>query len=566
MATEKEVLVNGITREWWKECVVYQIYPRSFKDANGDGIGDLQGIIQKLDYIKDLGVDAVWISPIFDSPNDDNGYDIRDYRSIMKEFGKMEDYDLLISEMKKRDLKFIVDMVGNHTSDEHYWFQEALKSKESPYRDFYHWRKGEGDNPPNDWISWFSGSAWTKDKVSGEYYLHLFSKKQPDLNWENPKLRKEMYDIMHFYLEKGAAGFRLDAFPFISKNTDFPNFPENFDGDFAKVYASGPNLHKYVQEMHQEVFEGRDVFSIGEIVGIDVEDIPLLIGEHRKELSTAFHFGNVGVDRDPTNWWIWQDWNLPDLKKLYTLYEEVYHPHSWNTIFFSNHDNPRMVSRFGNDSDQYRNLSAKLLATLLMSMKGTPFVYQGDELAMTNSPFENIQEMDDIMSRNAYQAEVIEGGADEAAWMNNMRHIARDHSRTPMQWDNSVHGGFTDADEAWFAVNPNYKKINAAESTSNPESVYHYYRKLIDLRKEQLVLVYGDFLDLDPEHEKVFAYTRTLGTEKALVLLNFSDLETSYVLADELIIEEKWIGNYEGDAFNTKLRPWEAAIYRLKKE
>lgn len=466
---------------------MYQIYPRSFKDANGDGIGDLQGIIQKLDYIKDLGVDAIWISPIFDSPNDDNGYDIRNYRTIMEEFGTMEDYDELIAEMKKRDL-----------------------------------------------------------------------------NWENPKLRQEMYDIMRFYLDKGASGFRLDAFPFISKNTAFPNFPENFDGDFAKIYASGPNLHKYVQEMHREVFEGKDVFSIGEIVGIEVEDIPLLIGEHRKELITAFHFGNVGVDRDPANWWVWQDWKLPDLKKLYTLYEEVYHPHSWNTIFFSNHDNPRMVSRFGNDSEAYRDLSAKLLATLLMSMKGTSFVYQGDELAMTNSPFKSVHEMDDIMTRNAHQAEVVEGGADEEAWMTNMWHIARDHSRTPMQWDDSAHGGFTTEEKAWFATNKNYDKINATESTANPESVYHYYRELIVLRKEKQVLIYGDFKDVDPEHLSVFAYTRTLGEEKALVLLNFSDTETTYPLPEGMNIQQKLEGNYSLEGYSGVLQPWEASIFRVQ--
>ena len=565
MAEQKEVLENGVKRTWWKECVVYQIYPRSFKDSNGDGIGDLRGIIEKLDYIKNLGADAIWISPIFDSPNDDNGYDIRNYRTIMEEFGTMEDYDELISEMKKRDLKFIVDMVGNHTSDEHQWFQEARKSKDNPYRDYYHWREGDGENPPNDWISWFSGSAWSKDDATGEYYLHLFSKKQPDLNWENPKLRQEMYDIMRFYLEKGAAGFRLDAFPFISKNTAFPNFPENFDGDFAKVYASGPNLHKYVQEMHQEVFVGRDeVFSIGEIVGIEVEDIPLLIGEDRKELSTAFHFGNVGVDRDPTNWWIWQDWKLPDLKKLYTLYEEVYHPHSWNTIFFSNHDNPRMVSRFGNDSDEFRDLSAKLLSTLLLTMKGTPFIYQGDELAMTNSPFKSVHEMDDIMTRNAHQDEVVEGGADEEAWMTNMWHIARDHSRTPMQWDDSAHGGFTTADNAWFAVNKNFDKINAAESTANKDSVYHYYRELIALRKEEMVLVYGDFKDLDTKHLEVFAYTRTLGEEKVLVLLNFSDTETTYPLPEGMNIQQKLQGNYSSEGYSGVLQPWEAIIFRVQ--
>ena len=555
---------NGIVKTWWKESVVYQIYPRSFKDSTGDGVGDLKGITQKLDYIKNLGVNTVWLCPMFDSPNADNGYDIRDYRKIMTDFGTMADFDELVSEMKKRDLRLIMDLVANHTSDEHYWFQESKKSKDNPYRDYYIWKPKKEGEFPNNWISWFSGSAWEWDEKTQEYYLHFFAKKQPDLNWENPKVRQEIYDIMNFWIDKGADGFRLDAIPFISKDQKFPNFPDDFDGAFDKVYASGPRLHEFFREMNREVFGKRNVFSVGETSGIDLEDVPLFIGEDRKELDTVFHFGTVSVDRQE-NWWKWRPYQLPELKKLFTRYDEIYENHSWNTLFMSNHDVPRIVSRYGDDSPEHRSNCAKLFATMLLTLKGTPFIYQGDEIGMTNYPFTDISQFKDIAAINAWQEQVVEGKEDPTTFMDNLLKTSRDHGRTPMQWNSTDHGGFTQAGQPWLAVNPNYKEINAQSAENNPNSVYHHYRGLLQIRKQNDALVYGDYKDLDPEHLQVFTYTRTLDKDQFLVLLNCSSEKVTYILDDQFEIDRILFTNLESKSeYSGTLEPWESILFKLK--
>lgn len=555
---------NGIVKTWWKESVIYQIYPRSFKDSTGDGIGDLKGITQKLDYIKNLGVNTIWLCPMFDSPNADNGYDIRDYRKIMTDFGTMADFDELVSEMKKRDLRLIMDLVANHTSDEHYWFQESKKSKDNPYRDYYIWKPKKEGVFPNDWISWFSGSAWEWDEKTQEYYLHFFAKKQPDLNWENPKVRQEIYDIMNFWIDKGADGFRLDAIPFISKDQKFPNFPDDFDGAFDKVYASGPRLHEFFREMNREVFEKRNVFSVGETSGIDLEDVPLFIGEDRKELDTVFHFGTVSVDRQE-NWWKWRPYQLPELKKLFTRYDEIYENHSWNTLFMSNHDVPRIVSRYGDDSPKHRSNCAKLFATMLLTLKGTPFIYQGDEIGMTNYPFTDISQFNDIAAINAWQEQVVDKKEDSNAFMDNLLKTSRDHGRTPMQWNSNNHGGFTKADQPWLAVNPNYKEINAQSAEKDSDSIYHHYRGLLQLRKQNDALIYGDYKDFDPQHLQVFIYTRTLDKDRFLVLLNCSSEKVTYVLDDQFEIDQILFTNLNNKSeYLDTLEPWESILFKLK--
>jgi oligo-1,6-glucosidase len=554
---------NGYTKKWWKEAVVYQIYPRSFKDSNADGIGDLKGITSQLDYIKGLGVEVIWLSPMYDSPNADNGYDIRDYRKIMTEFGTMADFDELLKGVKQRNMKMILDLVVNHSSDEHFWFIESRKSKENPYRDYYIWRPAKNGKEPNNWVSFFSGPAWKMDPTTGEYYLHLFAEKQPDLNWDNPKVRREVYDLMKFWLDKGTDGFRMDVIPFISKDQRFPDFPKGYDGRPEHIYASGPKLHDYIQEMNREVLSKYDVMTVGEAFGVTLEQTPLLVDERRNELNMIFQFDVVRLDRQG---WRWRPWTLPSLKAIYTRFEQGLDVYSWNTVFLSNHDNPRVVSRFGDDSSRFRVPSAKALATMLLTMKGTPFIYQGDELGMTNYPFRKIEEFDDIEVKNAWKAEVLtrQVGADE--YISNLRKTSRDHARTPMQWDDSSNGGFTSASKAWLAVNPNYKEINAREALADQNSIYNYFKKMIQLRKNAPALIYGDFKDLDPQNPSIFAYTRTLGADKYLVVLNFTKNDVAYMLPAGLkagLLELSNLNTKEEKVAHLKLKGWEARVYRL---
>ena len=548
---------------WWKEAVVYQIYPRSFKDSNGDGIGDLKGITSKLDYIRGLGVSVIWLSPHYDSPNADNGYDIRDYRKVMAEFGTMADFDELLRAVKQRHMRLVLDLVVNHTSDEHAWFVESRKSKDNPYRDYYIWRSARNGREPNNWTSFFSGSAWQLDPATGEYYLHLFAVKQPDLNWDNPKVRREVYDLMKFWLDKGVDGFRMDVIPFVSKDPAFPDLPPQALAHPESVYAAGPHMHDYLQEMNREVLSKYDVMTVGEAFGTSLEQTPLLVDERRHELNMIFNFDAVRINQENG---VARRWTLPQLKSIYTRQYEALDSHCWNTVFLSNHDNPRLVSAFGDDSPAYRVPSAKLLATMLFTLKGTPFVYQGDELGMTNYPFKGIEDFDDIAVKNAWKDYVIGGKASADDFLANMRKTSRDNARTPIQWDNSTNAGFTSGPRAWLAVNPNYKEINAAQAVADRDSIYRYYARMLEFRRRTPALIYGDYKDLDPANPRVFAYTRTLGPDGYLVVLNFSKDDLDYevpggIRAGALQISN--LGSRAKPSASLHLRPWESAVYRI---
>ncbi len=551
--------LNGYARRWWKEAVVYQIYPRSFMDSNDDGIGDLRGILDKVPYIKGLGVDVVWLSPHFDSPNADNGYDIRDYRKVMAEFGTMEDFDALLGAFHAAGIRLIIDLVVNHTSDEHAWFAQARKSRDNPYRDYYIWRPGNADisgkeGPPNNWTSIFTGPAWHKDEATGDYYLHLFAAKQPDLNWDNPAVRHEVYDLMRFWLDKGVDGFRMDVIPFISKR---PGLPSLSDAERAKpqfVYADGPHVHDYLREMRREALAPYDTMTVGEAFGVTLAQTPLFVDERRGELDMVFQFDAVEIDRGADG--KWKPWRLADFKAIFSRHDAALDAHCWPTAFFSNHDNPRLVSRYGDDGPQWRDRSAKLMATLLLTMKGTPFIYQGDELAMTNYPFTDISQFDDLWVKGAWREEVESGRVSAADFLANQLKVSRDHARTPMQWNDARNGGFTTV-TPWLAVNPNTSQINAEKALADPGSVYHYYAAMIALRRRHPALVYGDYQDLLPEHPRVFAYTRTAGDETLLVMLNFSAESVAIDLPQGTCLA----GNYDDDA--PALRGWEARVSQL---
>ncbi len=555
---------SQITKKWWKESVIYQIYPRSFQDSNGDGIGDLKGITQRLDYLKELGVDIIWLSPIFDSPNADNGYDIRDYRAIMKEFGTMEDFDLLLKELKKRSLRIILDLVPNHSSDEHAWFVESRKSKDNPYRDYYIWKPAKEGKAPNNWVSFFSGSAWDMDEQTQEYYLHLFAKKQPDLNWDNPKVRQEIYGIMKFWLDKGIDGWRMDVIPFISKDQDFPNFPKDWDGNFSKVYASGPKLHEYSKEMNQEVLSKYDVMTVGEGIGLNAETAGKMVDERENELSMIYHFEHLVIDRKKENLFfpLEEGFSFIDFKAIFSHWDNTLGDFCWNSILLGNHDFPRMVSRFANDQE-YRVPSSKLLAMLLTTMKGTPYIYQGDELGMTNTIFDSIEDFDDIQTKNAYQV-WINQGKDAAEFIRIQNKTSRDHARTPMQWDDSANGGFTSG-KAWLKPNSNYKTINAAQALLDKNSTFYFFKNIIGIRKENPTLIYGDFMDIDPLHAQVFAYTRIMAEERFLIVLNFSSTEIIYKIPKGIKTDVFILGNYdakEEKSIELNLLPYEARLYK----
>ena len=567
-ASSKPELINGYQPTWWKEAVVYQVYPRSFRDSNGDGIGDLPGITSKLDYLQNLGVNVIWLSPHFDSPNADNGYDIRDYRKVMKEFGTMADFDAMLAGIKQRHMRLIIDLVANHTSDEHHWFVESRKSKDNPYRDYYIWRPGKTGpdgkpEPPNNYPSFFGGSAWQYDPTTKEYYLHYFAVKQPDLNWDNPKVRAEVFDLMRFWLNKGVDGFRMDVIPLISKRPGLPDLTPDQLRHAHEIYANGPHMHEYLQQMNREVLSKYDDMSVGEALGITLAETPLMVGDDRHELNMIFNFDAVRVNRDGRQW---KRWTLPQLKAIYAAHAQVLGPHDWDTIFLSNHDNPRIVSSYGDDSPEFRVPSAKLLETMLLTLRGTPYIYQGDELGMTNYPFKSIDQFNDIEARNGYKLDVETRHITTAAdYLANLRHTSRDNARTPMQWDDSANGGFTTASKAWLAVNPNYKEINAAQQTPDSNSVYNYTRRMITLRAKTPTFVYGDYEDLDPQHPNIFVYTRTLGPERYLVVHNFSAQPIAYTLPNGETAGTLTIDNYTGDEAHTKtlhLKGWESRIYR----
>ncbi|GGA31053.1 glycoside hydrolase family 13 protein [Paenibacillus physcomitrellae] len=553
-------------RTFWKEAVVYQIYPRSFKDSNGDGIGDLKGITSKLDYLKELGIDVVWISPVYKSPNDDNGYDISDYYDIMDEFGTMADWEELLEGLHSRGIKLMMDLVVNHSSDEHPWFAQSRSSKDNPYRDYYIWRKGNPDGtPPNNWASFFSGSAWQYDETTDEYYLHLFSRKQPDLNWENPKLRSSIYHMMKFWLDKGVDGFRMDVINVISKAEGLPSNGTAPLADGGRYYINGPHIHEYLHEMNSEVLSKYSIMTVGEMPGVTVEEAKKYTAEDREELQMVFQFEHMNVDSGPGGKWDVAEWTLPQLREVLDKWQLGLAEEGWNSLYLNNHDQPRMVSRFGNDGE-YRVPSAKMLATLLHTLKGTPYIYQGEELGMTNVSFEKLEDYRDIEIHNMYKEKVTDGGEDHAKILKAIHAKGRDNARTPMQWSSEANAGFTTG-TPWIKVNPNYTEINAEQALADKDSIFHYYKRLITLRKENPIMVYGDYTPLLPNNEQIYAYTRTLEGEQWLVLLNFSAEEASFELPEDLNPAGKTllIGNYpaEGRA-DVPLRPYEARVYRIK--
>ena len=553
----------NIKREWWKEAVVYQIYPRSFQDSNGDGIGDLRGIIQRLDYIASLGVQVVWLNPIYGSPNDDNGYDISDYRSIMEEFGTMEDFEELLEGFHARGIKVVMDLVVNHTSDEHEWFKQSRSSRDNPYRDYYHWWPAEKGTPPRRW-SYFDeeANAWRYDEQTDAYYLHYFSRKQPDLNWENPKVRAEIYDMMHYWFKKGIDGFRMDVITFISKHEDWPDFGDEFQGNkMIDRYAEGPRLHEYLHEMNREVLQHYDIMTVAEGPGTHTHNVLDLVDEDRQELNMNYHFDHQGIgvgERFIIN----EDFqNLVKFKQVMSDWDAAFNEKGWNTVYFGNHDFPRMVTRWGNDSPEWRVASSKLLSTYLLSMRGTPYYYMGDELGMNNIKFDNIEDYKDLMTINWYHLTKAEGG-DLDKFMESHKLCARDNARTPVQWDNSDHGGFTSG-TPWIKVNPNFTEINAASQENDPDSPLNYFRRMVKLRSENLTLIYGDYQLLLPEDENLYVFTRRLDDEKLLVALNFSTTPQRIEVGE---FKEVLINNYHNldveDGVIT-LQGWQAVIIKV---
>ena len=557
-------------KNWWKDAVVYQIYPRSFKDSNGDGFGDLKGIIEKLDYLKELGIDVIWLSPVFDSPQDDNGYDIRDYRSIYAGFGSNEDMEELINSAHERNIKIVLDLVVNHTSDEHAWFVESRKSKDNEYSDYYIWKNPKEDgSEPNNWGSSFCGSAWEYCEERGQYYLHFYSKKQPDLNWENPKVRQEVYDLMKFWMEKGADGWRMDVIASISKDQNYPDYPEEDGRKYytGKYHSNGPRLHEFIHEMNREVLSKYDCMTVGEAPGSTPEVARLFTDPAREELNMIFTFEHMNIDRIPgsvNRKWALKPFDLCELKRVMSEWQNKLYGKGWNALYFENHDQPRVISRWGNDT-VYREKCAKAYATVLHGMQGTPYIYQGEEIGMTNVHFE-LDEYEDIEVRNAYKELVLNGKTiSEEDFKKAVWNKSRDNARTPMQWDDSLNAGFTTG-KPWFRVSDRYKEINVKQALEDKESIFYYYKKLIELRHKESILTEGNYELLLPDDKKIFAYLRSTENESWLVAANMSE---DTVLTDKLktVAKEKQdviIGNYERVNLDEALRPYEAFMMRIK--
>ncbi|MFE5428374.1 alpha-glucosidase [Peribacillus simplex] len=557
-------------KAWWKEAVVYQVYPRSFMDSDGDGIGDINGILMKLDYLQELGVNVIWLSPVYQSPNDDNGYDISDYKSIMTEFGTMADFDRLLKAVHERGMKVMMDLVVNHSSDEHPWFKESRSSKDNPKRDYYIWKPGRNGKEPNNWESIFKGSAWEYDEGTDEYYLHLFSRKQPDLNWENPKLREEIYSIMTWWLDKGVDGFRMDVINFLSKDQSYSDgavHHEKQHGDGSPFFLNGPRIHEFLQEINQRTLSGHDVITVGEMPGVTPEEAQLFTGKDRGELHMVFQFEHMDLGSGPAGKWSNDKWKLTDLKRILSKWQTGLEGDGWNSLYWNNHDQPRIVSRFGNDG-KYRIESAKMLAACLHMLQGTPYIYQGEELGMTNVAFESIDDYRDIETLNSYDELVNSHGWSKERMMSAIHARSRDNARTPIQWNDSRNAGFTKG-TPWIKVNPNFPEINAEKAYNDPNSIFHFYKKLVQLRKEHEVVVYGRFELLWPDDERIFAYTRSFEEERLLVLCNFREEQASYTLPEELqaYSATRLIGNYdqEEEGISSKpLRPYECRVYHLK--
>lgn len=550
-------------KAWWKEAVIYQIYPRSFADSNSDGIGDLNGITAHLDYLETLGIDVIWLSPVYKSPNDDNGYDISDYRDIMDDFGTMGDFDRLLAEAHRHHIKIVMDLVVNHTSDEHAWFIESRSSKDNPHRDYYIWKEPKNGKEPNNWGSCFGGSAWELDEHTGMYYLHCFSKKQPDLNWENPKVRDEVFDMMNWWCEKGIDGFRMDVISMISKDQSYPDGPveDGLYGSFGPYVCNGPRVHEFLQEMNNRVLSHYDLLTVGEAAGVTIDEAKKYANSDGTELGMVFQFEHVDLVKSPIGKWTDQKPQLTDFRRVMNKWQYELEGKAWNSLFLDNHDQPRVVSRFGNDSEAYRVISAKMLATCLHMMKGTPYIYQGEELGMTNVYFDKLEDYRDIESINAFHQYVDSGIVKAEDMMRYLKEISRDNARTPMQWDDSKNAGFTDG-TPWINVNPNYKEINAKAAVADPNSVFHYYQELIKLRHTLPIIVYGKFQGLLEDSETIYAYNRLLDGQVLTVTCNFTDQEQDCTLFDDLAGEEL-ISNYK-EHKTGKLQPYEARVILRK--
>ncbi|SFR51349.1 glycoside hydrolase family 13 protein [Halorubrum sodomense] len=559
-------------RSWWKESVVYQIYPRSFNDSDGDGIGDLRGITQKADYLDELGIDVVWLCPVYDSPQEDNGYDIRDYRAIDPEFGTMADWEALRDALHDRDVRLVMDLVVNHTSAEHEWFQRSRR-EEAGYEDYYHWVEGSPDEPPNNWESFFGGSAWSYDETRGAWYLHLFHGNQPDLNWRNPRVRESVTELIRWWLDKDVDGFRMDALNPLSKPAGYPDGDPDGDVVGEEQFFNGPRLEEYLSEI-VETTSGRDAMTVAEMSHTDVDTAASYLGDDGVGLGMLFQSAHMEVDAGPDG--IWDpsgpgEFDLPTFKRVMDRCQEGLRGRGWNAVFLGNHDQPRIVSRFGDDGE-YRRESATLLATFLLTLSGTPYVYQGDEIGMTNAAFESLDEIDDVETIGAVEALTRRDGVDSFADVAHLvNYWSRDHARTPMQWSDEAHAGFTDGDP-WFPVNDNYGEINVEKERSREDSVWHYYRRLIELRHDTDALVYGEYDLLLPDHPSVYAYTRTLGGERLLVVLNWSDAAATFepeAIEPEAIEPadvETLAGNYDEsptDPMSSAFRPYEAAVYQI---
>ncbi|EQB37718.1 MULTISPECIES: glycoside hydrolase family 13 protein [Virgibacillus] len=547
---------------WWKEAVAYQVYPRSFMDSNGDGIGDIQGVIDKLDYLKDLGIDVIWLSPVYQSPNDDNGYDISDYQAIMSEFGTMTDFNQLLEEVHQRDMKLIMDLVINHTSDEHPWFMESRSSRNNPYRDYYIWHEAKGNRSPNNWESIFGGSAWEYDEPTNAYYMHVFSRKQPDLNWENPKVRQSLYEMVNWWLDKGIDGFRVDAISHIKKAPGFPDMPNPENKKYVPSFDGHMNqkgIHDFLAELKQETFDHYDIMTVGEANGVTVDDADLWVGEHKGKFNMVFQFEHLDLWGKSASGGL----DIHALKETLSKWQKGLESDGWNALFLENHDQPRSVSSWGND-DRYWKESAKGLATLYFLMQGTPFIYQGQEIGMTNVQFASIDDYNDISMKNLYAEEMANGknhqDVMEIIWKN-----GRDNSRTPMQWSSQEKAGFTTG-TPWMKINPNYRNINVAAQIKDPTSIYHYYKQLIQLRKQHPVFIYGKY-DLSlADHDKVYAYTRTDGNQQMFIMVNLFEEEVLVSITDQSSAK-LLLSNYDVDKEEQLeqlvLRPYEARVYQL---
>lgn len=566
-AQNKESLSKEIDKKWWKEAIIYQLYPRSFQDSNGDGVGDLKGITQRLDYLQSLGIDAIWLNPICASPNDDNGYDISDYKAIMKEMGTMADFDEMLAGMKKRNIKLIMDLVVNHSSDEHQWFIEAKKSRENKYRNYYHWWPAEKGTPPKRFSIFDENSdAWRYEPNTNSYYLHYFSRKQPDLNWENPQLRQEMYDIMKFWLDKGVSGFRLDAFPFVAKDTNWPVMPADFTNEqFVRYYGADPKLHNYLREMNEVILSKyKDVYTVGEGGVIPFQKVMDFVDEDRKEINTLYHDEIANIwGRDAYDVGAYQVGrnNVLGMKEIVNKWDKKMESKGWNTVYFTNHDQSRAVSRYGNDSPEFREKSAKMLYTFLLTQRATPYIYNGDEIGMTNIRFKTAAEYNDLQTRNVYNQLIKISDAKAAEYLLNQQELSRDNSRTPMQWNATKNAGFTTGNP-WLTINKNYTTVNVEADTKDKNSILNYAKKLAKIRKENPIFVYGKLEIIDPANPDVFAYTRELNGKKIIVLLNFTSKTTT--ISAPLLAQKttQWIGNYP-TPFQKELRPYESVILKV---